>query len=100
MGRKKVTLSIDEDVWKRCQFLHRTAGANWSQVAERAFSVVLETFDEMVSSDNLASVPGTPAFRDDALALLESRYQSALAETHQILSEPSPCSVSSRSNGS
>jgi hypothetical protein len=99
MGRKKVTLTIDEDVWKRCQFLHRTAGANWSQVAERAFSVVLETFDEMVSSDTLGSSPGTPEFRKDALALLESRYESALEETHQILSEPSPCKVSTHSMG-
>jgi hypothetical protein len=99
MGRKKVTLTIDEDVWKRCQFLHRTAGANWSQVAERAFSVVLETFDEMVSGDTLDSSPKTPEFRKQALALLESRYDAALLEVHEIVSEPSPCKVSTSSKG-
>jgi hypothetical protein len=99
MARAKVTLTIDKDIWQRCQFLHRTAGANWSQVAERAFSVVLETFDELVSSESVGNAPGTPAFRNDALALIESRYQTALAETHQILSDPSPCKVSERSKG-
>jgi hypothetical protein len=97
MGRKKVTLTIDEDIWKRCQYLHRTAGANWSQVAERAFSVVLETFDVMVSADTLDSSPTTPEFRQQALSLLESRYDAALLETHEILSEPSPCKVSTPS---
>jgi len=97
MVRTKVTLTIDKEVWKRCQFLHRTAGANWSQVAERAFSVVLETFDEMVSADTLDSSPTTPEFRKQALALLESRYDAALLETHEILSDPSPCSVSTSS---
>jgi hypothetical protein len=96
--RKRITLTVDADIWKRCQFLHRTAGANWSQVAEKAFSVVLETFDGMVATDTLDSSPTTPEFRQQALALLESRYDAALLETHELLSDPSSCSVSSPSN--
>jgi len=96
--KKKVTLSIDAEIWDRCQFLHRTAGANWSQVAEKAFTVVLETFNDMVSGDALQSPPESPEFREQALALLQSRYDAALVETHEILSDPSPCKVSTRSN--
>jgi len=96
--KKRISLTIDAGLWKRCQFLHRTAGANWSQVAEKAFSVVLETFDEMVATDTLSSSPTTPEFREQALALLESRYDAALLETHELLSDPSSCSVSSPSN--
>ncbi len=95
--RKRISLTIDAEVWERCQFLHRTAGANWSQVAETAFSVVLETVDEMLATDTLDSSPTTPELRQHALALLKSRYDTALLETHKIVSDLSPCKVSPHS---
>jgi len=96
--RKRISLTIDADVWERCQFLHRTAGANWSQVAEQAFSIVLQATDEMLAADALNPSATTPELRQQALALLKSRYDSALLETHKIVSDLSPCKVSTVSN--
>ena len=96
MGRKKkVTLTIDEDLWARCQILRRTAGANWSEVAEQAFSTVVDTVDQLlVAHSDLQSSEAVTSFGTEALAVLEAHYQTALAQTQLILSEVKPPEIS------
>ena len=44
--KKKVTLSIDPDVWKRCQALSsRVSFMNWSELAELSFNSILDVFE-------------------------------------------------------
>lgn len=44
--KQKVTLSIDSDVWKRCQVLSNTVGfMNWSELAEMSFRSILDVFE-------------------------------------------------------
>jgi hypothetical protein len=96
MGKKKkVTLTIDEDLWARCQILRRTAGANWSEVAEQAFSAVVETVDQLlVAHSDAQSSESATSFGTQALAVLEAHYQTAVSETHRILSEAKPSDIS------
>jgi hypothetical protein len=90
--KKSVTLTIDEDLWERCQRLRRTAGANWSEIAEVAFASVLDTFDKLsvARDETLPSSGTTDAFADDALLHLETQYQVAIAETIQALGGVKP----------
>lgn len=44
--KQKVTLSIDSDVWKRCQALSNTVSfMNWSELAEQSFRTILDVFE-------------------------------------------------------
>ena len=44
--KQKVTLSIDPDVWKRCQALSsRVSFMNWSELAELSFNSILDVFE-------------------------------------------------------
>lgn len=90
--KKQVTLSIDEDLWARCQLLRRTAGANWSEIAESAFISVIDTFDKLsVPRDETLPTSGTTdAFAEDALAHLEAQYQVAIKETLEALGIEAP----------
>ena len=45
--RKKINLSIDSEVWVRCQKVRRRFGLNWSQIAEKAFVNVLVHMEEL-----------------------------------------------------
>ena len=94
--KKSVTLTIDEDLWERCQRLRRTAGANWSQIAELAFYSVVETFDKLSvpRDETLPSSGNTDAFAEDALLHLESQYKVAIQKTNQALSGINPADLS------
>ena len=45
--RKKINLSIDSEVWARCQKVRKRFGLNWSQIAEEAFVNVLVHMEEL-----------------------------------------------------
>lgn len=46
LRKQKVTLSIDSDVWKRCQVLsNRVSFMNWSELAELSFNSILDAFE-------------------------------------------------------
>lgn len=97
MAKKKVTLSIDQEVWARCQVLSRTAGANWSEVAEQAFTKVADIVDELLASHpNVQSSESIQAFREDSLALLESHYQKAVEQVQDSLPVTSKVQASSK----
>lgn len=44
--KKKVTLTIDADIWTRCQNLSsQVPFMNWSELAEISFTEILNTFE-------------------------------------------------------
>ena len=45
--RKKINLSVDPEVWARCQKVRKRFGLNWSQIAEEAFVNVLVHMEEL-----------------------------------------------------
>ena len=54
-GRKRIGLTIDPDIWERCQTKSKLYGVNWSLVAEQAFSVLLlqlENLEAVLASSN------------------------------------------------
>lgn len=49
--KKKVTLSIDPDVWTRCQTLSsQVPFMNWSELAEISFTEILNTFESSLKA--------------------------------------------------
>jgi len=44
--KRQVTLTIDPDVWARCQTLSSHVGfMNWSELAEMSFRTILDVFE-------------------------------------------------------
>ena len=60
MTKTRVTLTIDSDLWKECQFLKKKANVNWSSFAEASFykavSVLRGLAETAASSDSPSTV--------------------------------------------
>lgn len=83
--RKQISLSIDPDVWKRCQRLKEQGGVNWSEVAEQAFVTVLDLVDRAVAIK--AATGSMDEVVGDLERVAKSTYHKSLADLHQILPE-------------
>lgn len=75
--KKRVTLTIDPDVWERCLILKERSGANFSQIAEEVFRQLCDENDEMMK---LHSEGG------DLEQYGERYLLSVVAQYHQSLS--------------
>ena len=84
VGRKRISLTIDPDVWERCQSIGKEFGLNWSQIAEEAFVNVLYQMEELKKI--LDTMP--PELRKSAAkANLKKFLQQTHTELNQELEE-------------
>ena len=54
--KRKITLSVDPDIWAECREKRKKYGLNWSQIAERAFLAVLLQLREVEKIVGAASI--------------------------------------------
>jgi len=92
--KKKVTLTIDADIWTRCQNLSsQIPFMNWSELAELSFTEILNTFESSLKGFADGSQPEEVI--QDVLDQLDFQYHQivldakekklAYSQTHQEL---------------
>jgi hypothetical protein len=83
--KKQVTLSIDPDVWLRCQRLKEQGGVNWSEVAEMAFLKVLDLVDRAMviksATGSMTEVVG------DLERSAKADYHESVAVIYELLNQ-------------
>ena len=96
MSRKKkqVTLSIDPDVWLRCQRLKEQGAINWSEVAELAFVKVLDLVDRAMviksATGSMGEVVG------DMERTAKANYHESVSVIYELLNQPESTSPISK----
>lgn len=87
-GKKvTVTLSLDPDLWAKCQRLRAAYGVSWSQVAQQAFAGIVEMLER---AEVAYSVDGPDAVSDDLKRQLDSLYFESLSSLSSSEVFPSP----------
>jgi hypothetical protein len=76
--KKRVTLTIDPEVWARCQQLTEQAGCNWSQVAEECFSKIIEVVDAQLEAHKSGN-------HEKSLLLLQASYHKTLSDMYTAI---------------
>ena len=54
--RRKITLTVDPELWAECREKRKQYGLNWSRIAEQAFLAVLLQLEEVEKIVESASV--------------------------------------------
>jgi hypothetical protein len=87
-GRKAtVTLSLDPDLWVKCQRLRAAYGVSWSQVAQQAFAGIVEMLER---AEAVHAVDGSDGVSDDLKRQLDSLYFESLSSLASSEVFPSP----------
>ena len=85
--KKRVGLTIDPEVWARCQEIGKKFDLNWSQIAEEAFVNVLQHMEELEKILN--SMP-SDLQRSAAKANLKGFIERTYTDLNQELEEEIP----------
>ena len=81
--KKKVTLSIDPDVWTRCQILSSHVGfMNWSELAEMSFRSILDVFEPSLMMLSDGHQPQEVV--DEIVKQLDVHYHEMLLEAKKV----------------
>ena len=85
--KTRVTVTIDSDVWRRCQHLKKLHGFNWSNYLEQALLTALELVDraEQVHS----STGSLEAVVSDFDRSAKYAYRDAISQLRSSLLSPS-----------
>ncbi len=86
--KAKISLTIDPDVWKRCQTLSSHVGfMNWSELAEMSFRSILDVFEPSLMMLSDGHHPQEVV--DDIVKQLDVHYHEMLLEAKKVkLSQP------------
>jgi len=87
MPRKKaqINLSVDKELWGRCQLLKEKLDVNWSEVAEFAFRSVLDSY-EMLAAAYLKGESWDEA-GDKAIVALTTMFTKSVADTYTAIND-------------
>ncbi len=84
MARRRINLTVESEVWRRCQELAiRFPFLNWSEIAENAFLQILVLFDEVVQIDNDDQPKDVESMTERMLLHFQSKYHSTLSDAYQ-----------------
>ena len=75
--RRKITLTVDSDLWAECREKRKRYGLNWSQIAEEAFLGVLFQLREI---EKIVDSSSTDSSSLDAL-VVKSRLKDYVSRT-------------------
>jgi len=86
MTRKRINLTVEAEVWRRCQELAiRFPFINWSEIAENSFLQILVLFDEVLQIDDESQPKDVESMTERMLLHFQSRYHSTLSDTYQTV---------------
>jgi hypothetical protein len=84
--RKRVNLTIDQDVWTRCQYMSSQFDfINWSSVAQTAFEQILVLLDETLEA--LSEGETSEDAMQRAILRFQVQYHASLSHAYKTLRE-------------
>lgn len=86
MSKKRVNLTIDADMWKRCQQISAQYDfVNWSEIAETSFLQILVVLDRAAKAHQQGET--VESITDQMLLYFQSQYHEALSETYKAVND-------------
>lgn len=81
-NRKRVTLTINPELWERCQALQEKVDISWSRVVEQILSGMLDMIEPSAAGEEV-----TPAGVEQSLIAMQTVYAKAVMDTNKIYNE-------------
>lgn len=86
MARKRINLTVESEVWRRCQELAiRFPFVNWSEIAENSFLQILVLFDEVLQIDDESQPKDVESMTERMLLHFQANYHSTLSDAYQTV---------------